>query len=92
MKTVSLIPGEKVHGLPLDQIPVRASDTGISPGRLAGLLLRNGIADPIGRMIDGELVVYNDWRLRELQAREGVPVLPDPNSLTLVSMIHENHE
>lgn len=92
MKTISLIPGEKIHGLPLDHIPVRASDTGIRPGRLAGLVLRNGPDDPIGRVIDGQLVVYNDWRLRALQEREGVPVLPDPNSLTLVSVNHENNE
>lgn len=69
------------------QIPVRGVDTGIPMSRLIGFVLRNGLADPIGGFIDGQLFIYNDWRLRALQEREGVPVFPEPESLTFV-VIH----
>lgn len=88
MKTIDLIPGEKIHGLPVDHIPVRAEDTGIKLSRLTGFVLRNGLDDPIGYWLGGQLVVYNDHRLRALQEREGVPVSPEPESLILVAVIH----
>ena len=88
MKTVDLIQGDKIHGQPVDHIPVRAEDTGIPIKRLAGLVIRNGLEDPVGYWIGGQLVVYNDHRLRALQEREGVPVSPDPLSLILVAVIH----
>lgn len=88
MKTIDLILGEKIHGLPVDHIPIRAEDTGIQLARLTGYVLRNGLDDPIGYWIGGQLVVDNDWRLRALQERLGVPVSPDPQSLILVAVIH----
>jgi hypothetical protein len=86
MKTIDLIPGDKINGLPLDHIPMRAEETGIPIKRLAGLVLRNHADDPIGWWIEDQLVVYNDWRLRALQEREGVPVSPEPSSLILVAV------
>jgi hypothetical protein len=88
MKTIDLITGQKIHGLPLEHIPIRAEETGIPLKRLAGLVLRNRLDDPIGWWIDDQLVVYNDWRLHALQAREGLPVLPEPASLILVAVLH----
>lgn len=88
MKTIDLIRGEKIHGLPLDHIPVRAEETGVPMKRLTGLVLRNRPEDPIGWWIGAQLVVYNDWRLRTLQAREGLPVFPEPASLILVAVLH----
>jgi hypothetical protein len=73
-----------INGVPIDRIPVRAADTGIPIKRLAGFVLRNGIDDPIGGLIGSEAVIYNDWRLRELQEREGVPPLPEPAELVVV--------
>jgi len=88
VKTTDLIPGEKIHGLPIDHIPIRAEDTGLDIKRLTGFVVRNGPNDPIGYWCHGILVVYNDWRLRALQQREGVPVLPDPSSMILVAVLH----
>lgn len=88
MKTIDLIDCDKIHGLPVHQIPVRAEDTGIPLARLTGFVLRNRVDDPVGYWIGGQLVVYNDRRLRALQAREGVPISPDPDSLILVAVIH----
>jgi hypothetical protein len=47
-------------------------DTGLELKRLAGFVLRNreALEDPIGGWIDGELHVYDDWRLKALQERE----------------------
>lgn len=92
MKTISLIPGEKVHGLPLEQIPVRAEDVGIPLKRLLGFVMRGELDDPIGFRIGKQAVVYNDWRLRALQAREGVPVFPEPSALTLITIERETYE
>lgn len=86
MKTIALIPGEKIHGMPLDQIPVRAEDTGIPLGRLFGFVMRGELDDPIGFRIGEQAVVYNDWRLRKLQEREGVPVFPEASALTLITI------
>ena len=88
MKTLDLMPGEKIHGQPVDLIPIRAEDTGVPLKRLTGLVVRNGLDDPIGYWIGGQLVINNDWRLRALQERMGVPVSPDPLSLILVAVIH----
>lgn len=90
MKTIALIPGEKINGLPIDQIPVLAADTGIPIARLYGFMMRGELDDPIGfQLDDGRAVVYNDWRLRALQERLGVPVFPDPASLILSAIEHE---
>lgn len=83
MKTIPLIPGVKIHGLPLEQIPVRAEDVGIPLKRLLGFVMRGGLDDPIGYRIGDQAVVYNDWRLRALQEREGVQVFPDPSTLEI---------
>lgn len=86
MKTILLIAGVKIHGVPLDHIPVLAADTGIRPGRLSGFLMRNGPDDPIGWHVGGSLVVCNDWRLRALQEREGVSTFPEPASMTITNI------
>lgn len=91
MKTIALIPGEKINGLPIDQIPVLAADTGIPLARLFGFVMRGELDDPIGfQLKDGRAVVYNDWRLRKLQEREGVPVFPEPSAMTLIAIEHES--
>lgn len=77
-----------IHGVRLDQIPVRAIDTGIEPRRLYGFVLRNGFDDPLGWVEDGELFVYNDWRLRGLQVRLGIEPMPEPESLFIVVVLH----
>ena len=77
-----------IHGVRLDQIPVRGKDTGIPLSRLLGFVMRNGVNDPIGWYVDGELLVLNDWRLRALQVRLGVEPLPDPESLIVVVVLH----
>lgn len=65
--------------LPVAERPIPWTQTGLPLSRLAGFIARNGVNDPIGGPIEGVLYVYNDWRLRALQKREGVPVSPVPD-------------
>lgn len=77
-----------INGVALESLPIRAEDTNIPLSRLVGFVVTDDLRAPIGYWVGKQLFVYNDWRLRALQARLGVEVSPDPNSLIVVLVFH----
>lgn len=77
------MPIEIINGVPLDEIPVHAPDTGLPLRLLASRTGRALPEDPIGGVYGKTPVVYPDWRLRRLQSEFGVETWPEPTELVV---------